>query len=444
MEKRQQWGSKLGFLLAAVGSAVGLGNFWKFPYVMGQGGGALFLIIYLLCIILVGVPVLVAELMIGKRNQKNAVASLKSEFPERPFFIGGWLGFITAFLILSFYTVIAGWCMYYTIASLTGKLAFASQSQSVDHFLSFTTGNYLPLVFLILFIVLNVGVLLGGVKEGIEKAAKILMPILVAIVFLLIIRALTLGDGVKEGLAFMFKPDFSAITPNLVLTALGLAFFKLSLGMGTMITYGSYLKPESNVVKSSFQIAFFDTLIAVLAGLAIFPTVFAMGFDVSSGPSLAFITIPALLNQLPFGQVFGVLFFFALTVAALTSSISIYEVIIAFLSEEFKKSRKYVIIVSSVIITVLGILVSVSFTDVIPGVQYDLLDSLDLLTSVFFMPLGGLIIVLGAGWALKRSTFLDELGNNIFNKILYVFVVMAPFIISFIFVLGVVDFLSKY
>jgi len=438
MENRQHWGTKLGFLLAAVGSAVGLGNFWKFPYVTGEGGGALFLLIYVLCVVLVGIPVLCAELLIGRRNQLNAVDSLRKEFPKTPYEIAGWFGLTAALGILGFYVLIAGWCLYYTVAAVMGNLSFGTELESQKYFESFITNQTLPIYPLVVFMLINVGILLGGVKNGIEKASKILMPVLFLILLVLIVRSLTLGDGVSEGLRFLFKPDFSQVSFTVVIGALGLAFFKLSLGMGTMITYGSYLKPEDNILKSSVQIAFFDTLIAVLAGIAIFPAVFALGYEPNAGVGLVFFIIPALLSTLPLGVVFGSLFFFALTVAALTSSISIFEVIVAFFTERFKLSRKTVLLSSFVLITLLATVVSLSITYVFPFVNLNLFDILDKLTEKFLLPLGGLIIAIAVGWSLSKTEFLKELGDNTVSRVLHVFIkFVAPLIIFIVFIYGV-------
>lgn len=437
--ERQQWSSKLGFILAAVGAAVGLGNIWKFPYTMGTNGGFIFLIFYLICIFLIGMPALVSELILGRRNQANAVASMRKEYPDKPFYAtAGWFGLITALLVLGFYVVVAGWAGYYTFAAITGKLDFSNVENAKTFFDNFKLDNVKPLIWLSMFLLLNITILIGGVKDGIEKASKILMPGLFVILIMLIFRSLTL-DGASEGVKYMFKPDFSQFTFKTVLASLGQAFFTLSIGMGTMITYGSYLRKEDDIIESSIHIITWDTVIALLSGLAIFPAVFALGFSPTEGPGLTFITIPAVLSSIPGGTLFGILFFFSLTVAALTSSMSIYEVLVAYFTETFNIKRSFVIVGVGIVLAILGTIVSSTLGVPLFG-NSDLFDTLGIITDYFLMPLGGLIMVFSVGWSMKKSEYIKELGDTKFVNVLYFLSrYVAPTIIVIFFVCGVLD-----
>jgi len=339
--EREQWGSRLGFVLAAAGSAIGLGNIWRFPYLAGEGGGGAFVLIYLLCVLLIGMPYLYAELSLGRNSQRNPVGAIKSiTGGGSAWILVGGFCVLAGFVILSYYSVVAGWAVGYAakdiIAPTMGFQEFAASPGMVIALL----GVFLLLTFL---------VVVGGIEEGIERWAKILLPILFVLILLVIFRAVTL-EGAMEGLAFYLVPDFSEITFSLVVAALGQAFFTLSLGMGAMITYGSYLPKGEDIAVSGIYVVLFNTLIALMAGLMIFPAIFAMGADPETGPALVFVVLPKVFAQMPLGGLVSVLFFLLLSIAALTSSISLLEVVVSYFVDEKEWSRqKSVWIIGSVV-----------------------------------------------------------------------------------------------
>lgn len=459
---RDGFTSKFGIIAAAAGSAIGLGNIWKFPYIVGINGGAAFILIYLVCIALIGAPVMLSEFLIGRRAQKNAVGSFKKIAPNTPWFLTGWMGLGAAFMILSFYGVVAGWTFYYVLKMIAG--AFNEMSPDAiggmfGQFISGTTdsgtfGNWWhPLLYQVGFMALTAGVILGGVKNGIEKYSKILMPILLVIIIILDIKAISL-KGSSAGVEFLFKPEWGALKLSSVLDALGHAFFSLSLGMGTMITYGSYIGKKEKLGVTSIQVTIADTMIALLAGLAIFPAVFAFGIDPSAGPGLVFVTLPNVFNAMGgIGQLFGIMFFVLLAVAALTSSISILEVVVAYMSEEMKLDRKKATIWSAVAITIIGVFCSLSigpFTQQFPilelnehgtgmsrfFVEYGFFDALDKISANFLLPIGGLMISMFVGWKMKNEDVKAELSNNGVLRIGYF--VVFDFLCKFVAPLGIV------
>lgn len=329
-EQRGQWSSKIGFIFAAAGSAIGLGNIWRFPYVTGQNGGAAFVFVYLLCILVIGLPYLYAELALGRAVQKNPIGAIRAIRPNSWWIVVGGLGILTGFCILSYYAVIAGWTFGYIF-----KMIIPNQLT----FQEFVANPILVISLFALFILFTVLVVYGGVQDGIERWSKILMPILFLLLLGLIIYANFL-PGSGKGLAFYLKPDFSKITGKVVLAALGQAFFSLSLGMGLMVTYGSYISKEDNLISSGLYVALADTVIAIMAGLIIFPALFAMNQNPAAGPGLVFQVLPAIFHHMPGGILVGVLFFVLLSIAALTSTISLLEVPTSFLVDERKIARK--------------------------------------------------------------------------------------------------------
>ncbi len=331
--QRGQWSSKIGFIFAAAGSAIGLGNIWRFPYVVGENGGAAFVLLYIIFVVIIGLPYMFAELALGRLSQKNPVGAIEAIKPGSPWKWVGVLGVLTGVGILSFYGVIAGWTFGYIFKMATGN---------VSDFSEFVSNPLMVLFLFALFMLLTTSIVYGGVEAGIERWSKILMPILFILLIGLIIYSVTL-DGAGRGLAFYLQPDISKITGKTMLAALGQAFFSLSLGMGLMITYGSYVSKRDNIISSAFYIGLFDTMIAIMAGLIIFPALFAMGESPSAGPSLVFVVLPKLFIQMPGGLVVGTFFFILLTVAALTSTISLLEVPVAYLVDEKKVDRKKIV-----------------------------------------------------------------------------------------------------
>ncbi|MCW8805088.1 MAG: sodium-dependent transporter, partial [Ignavibacteriaceae bacterium] len=321
-QPREVWGSKLGFILAAAGSAIGLGNIWKFPYITGENGGASFVLVYLICIAVIGLPVLIAEILIGRTTQRNPVGAFYKLSKSKFWAAVGGMGVLAGFLILSFYAIIAGWSIGYIVEAINGNFfIWPEPAASADHFQTLVTN--LPWIFgyFAFFMVLTMVIVFSGVQKGIERASKIMMPILFILLVILMIRGLTL-DGASEGLNFLWNPDWSKITAGTILLALGHAFFTLSLGMGAMLTYGSYMSEKDNIPIAALQIVILDTLIALIAGTAIFTSVFAVGLAPDAGPGLIFHTLPGVFSKMSGGYFFSILFFISLTIAALTSSIS--------------------------------------------------------------------------------------------------------------------------
>ncbi|MBU1035377.1 sodium-dependent transporter, partial [bacterium] len=389
---RGNWGSQFGFIAAAAGSAVGLGNIWKFPYMTGRYGGAAFVLVYLLFVLLICIPIMNSELLVGRKSQKNAVGAFKVLAPGSPWFIVGVMGILAGFIILSYYSVIAGWAVAFIFKS---GAYMAAGADHANIFVGSITSSVAPLIWHAIFMFMCIGIVAAGIEKGIEKYSKILMPLLVLIMLVLIIRSVTLS-GAGAGLSFYLKPDFSKLTAEGVLAALGQAFFSLSLGMGCMITYGSYLKKDQDIPANSYWIAGTDTGIALLAGLAIFPAVFAFGLEPGAGPGLTFITVPAVFAAMgPVGHFFGILFFFLLTIAALTSAISLLEVVSAYFIDESKWDRKKAVWIMGIIIFLLGIPSSLGL-GIWSGVKIlggrDILDSLDFIASNILLPLGGFLL----------------------------------------------------
>lgn len=439
---RDNFGSKFGILAAAAGSAVGLGNVWKFPYVTGQNGGGAFLLIYLLCVLLLGVPVMLSEFSIGRRAQRNVFGSFKSLAPGTPWYFVGIMGVVAAFVILSFYSAVAGWTLEYVIRAVDGS--FHSSEPLSSAFSNFIVHPFRPIIWQMVFMVLTALIVAGGIKNGIERYNKILMPLLVVFLLILCVRAVTLPNS-SEGLKFLFYPDFSKITAKTILFAMGQAFFSLSLGMGALITYSSYFKKSENLGITAVNVSIADTAIAMLAGVVIFPAVFAFNIEPSAGPSLVFITLPEIFRQMPLGSLFGFIFFVLLSVAALTSTVSVLEVVVAYFSEEFKISRKKAIIIASVSISVLGVLASLSFGPLSNVLIFkkSIFDLLDFTASNVLLPLGGLLIVIFVGWYMTKADIKDEVTNSGFLKVrffpYYIFIVrfIAPLAIAAIFIYSI-------
>jgi len=329
--QREQWGSKLGFILAASGSAVGIGNIWKYPHMAGQNGGAAFTVVYLVCILVVGLSIVIAEFVIGRRTQLSPVGAFETLAPKTNWKWLGFLGVASAFVILSFYGVVGGWILKYVVISVTGgfKELAGDPDSAGNVFNNFITGTWSPIFFQVIFMTVCIWVIVNGVKGGIEKWSKIMMPLIIILLGMLAVRGMTLPGGM-EGISFLFKPRFEDLTASSVVLALGHSFFTLSLGMGTMITYGSYLGRKQNLLNSALWVITLDTAIAMLAGVAIFTTVFALGANPAEGPGLIFVVLPSVFPQLDAGTLWGTLFFFLLFMAALTSAISILEVVTAY------------------------------------------------------------------------------------------------------------------
>jgi NSS family neurotransmitter:Na+ symporter len=410
-EKREHWGSKLGFILAAAGSAIGLGNIWKFPYIAGENGGAAFVFVYLICIAAIGLPVLMAEILMGRTTQRNPVGAFR-KLSGSPFWtaVGG-LGVLAGFTILSFYSVVAGWALGYIIEALRGVFyTFSGPTDPGDHFQMLTGNVAWILGFHALFFALTTAFVFAGVQKGIERGSKIMMPLLFIILLILVIRGITL-PGSGKGLAFLWVADWSKVTAHSVLVALGHAFFTLSLGMGAMMTYGSYLTRKDNIPGASFQIVMLDTLIALLAGIAIFTAVFAAGLDPAVGPGLIFHTLPVVFTKMPGGMLFAVLFFLLLTLAALTSAISLLEVVTAYFVDERGWTRHRAVVVFGLVTFLLGVPSALSF-NLMREVHFfglNFFDLMDFLSTNIFLPVGGLFISVFVAWVWGLDKALVEI-----------------------------------
>ncbi|MBI9066458.1 MAG: sodium-dependent transporter [Salinivirgaceae bacterium] len=443
-KQRDSFSSKFGIIAAAAGSAIGLGNIWKFPYIAGENGGSAFIIIYLIFIVLIGVPVMMSEFIIGRKAKQNVFGAFRQLTSHGFWKIIGIMGVLAAFLILSFYGTVASWTIEYLVLAFKDGFSGKSSDELTFMFESFSQSTFKPIVWQVLFMALTAYIVIGGIKKGIEKYTKILMPLLVVIIIYLDITAITLKGGMG-GIRFLFYPDFSVLTHQSIIDALGHAFFTLSLGMGVLITYGSYFKKDTNITSTSISVAGADTIIALLAGLAIFPVVFAFGAEPGKGAGLVFMTLPKIFELIPGGYIFSILFFLLLSVAALTSSISILEVIVAYISEEKNISRKKATIITAILITLTGIVCTLSFGPLnhIQLRGFTIFDIFDKLASNILLPLGGMFISIFIGWKLKKQIITDELGNygTLRFKFLKVFMFLvrylAPIAILIVLVQGI-------
>jgi NSS family neurotransmitter:Na+ symporter len=411
--KRDSFGSSFGVLVAMAGSAVGLGNLWRFPYLVGQNGGAAFILIYLGFVLLVGLPVMLSEFIIGRRSQASARGAFLKLAPGSRWGIAGVLGVICCILILSFYSVVGGWGTEYLFKAVCFDFSDGDQDALRTMFSSFSTSVWTPLVCHTVFLGLTAGIVIAGVQNGIEKFSKVMMPLLFLIVIGIAIRSMTL-PGSGPGVSYLFKPDWSKVTSQTFLAALGQAFFSLSLGSCMVITYASYVKKDAHIIALGTQTAVADTLFALIAGCAIMPAVFAFGISPGEGPDLVFITLPHIFSQMPLGGVIAIFFFLALLLAALTSSISILEVIVAFCIEEFKMKRKMAVAVVFLLIWVLGALCSLSMGP-LEGwkiIGKNIFELFDFLSADFLMLIGGMLVVIFVGWKLGRKAVFDEISNG--------------------------------
>ena len=411
------FGSKLGIILATAGSAVGLGNVWRFPYMTGQNGGAAFILIYIGCIMLLGIPGMLSEFIVGRHSQSNAVRAYDKLSGGRPWKYVGYLGILTATIILGFYAVVAGWCLEYLFASLTGRtLGDAEYIQ--NYFADFSSDMWRPLLWGCAFIILTHMVIVRGVQKGIEQASKWLMPILIVLLLILMVASCCLPNAI-DGVRFLLMPDFSKVDSKVFLEALGQAFFSLSLGTAVLCTYASYFKRDTNLFESAGEIAFLDTIIAIFSGLMIFPAAFSVGISPDSGPSLIFITLPNVFQQ-AFGSipalayVVSIMFYALLVFAALTSTISMHEIGTAFFTEELELPRRKSAWIVTGIASTICILCAWSvgaFTNIqVLGVS--LMDFCDKLTANFLLPLGSILTCLFVGWFIPKQTVFAEFTND--------------------------------
>ena len=430
-QEHAQWSSSFGFVLAAVGSAVGLGNIWKFPYMVGESGGSAFVIAYLFCIALVGFPILVAEWLIGRRGQKNPVNTFAdvaaSEGKSRSWTIVGATGILGGFLILSFYSVIGGWALNYITKVASGSFTGQDSDSVAATFDAMLASAGTLTIWHTVFMILTAVIVGIGVTRGIEKAAKILMPLLGVILFV-IVGYNIMNGGFGEAVAYLFTPDMSKLTADVMLAALGHAFFTLSIGMGIMVAYGSYLGREVNLLKTARTVVILDTVIALAAGLAIFPIIFSNGLDPASGPGLIFVSLPIAFGSMSAGIIIGALFFLLITFAAVTSSISLLEPTVELLEERTSMSRTVSTIVASTVIWLLGIAALLSFNlwSEFTIMGNGIFDALDKITSKFLLPLTGLAAIVFVGWKMDQRSIQQELGLS--NATWQLWQIVAKFI----------------
>jgi NSS family neurotransmitter:Na+ symporter len=432
------WIGKWTFILAATGSAVGLGNIWGFPYKAGTNGGGAFVLIYLGCILIIGIPIMISEIILGRRSGNSPINAMRYIALESnrssSWQIVGWSGIFAGILILSFYSVIAGICLNYIFISASSSGTISSPEQ----FSNVISSPINLILWHTVFMILTALIVSAGIKDGIGRMVKILMPLLGFLMIFMVIYSIINGDF-SRAMSFLFAPDFSNVTSDTLLQAMGQAFFSLSLGMGSIMAYGAYMPKEQKVVGTSFTVASLDTLIAILAGLAIFPIIFAFNLEPNSGPGLVFVSMLSAFNQMQFGQFIGPLFFILLSVAALSSSISLLEPGVAYMSEENILSRKGSAQIISLFVWVLGIGSALSFNiwsdfSLIGGRNF--LDSMDFIANQILLPLGGMLIAIFVGWFMKKSLIVDELGPiNNYLYVLWRFFVkfIAPACVGYIF-----------
>ena len=446
--KRDGFVSSLGILLAMTGSAVGLGNLWRFPYLVGENGGATFIIFYLVCVIFICMPIMVCEFIIGRRSQANAFGAYKRLGGDKGWKVAGLLSVLAAAFILSFYSVVGGWSIRYLVLACGLKFTAAGGIQPETMFNSFVTSTWAPIIYTLIFLACTGIIIVAGVKNGIEKFTKALMPVLFVLMVILAVRSMTL-PGAGEGVRYLFKPDFSKFTSSSAIAALGQAFFSLSLGCGTILTYASYVPRKENILKCSAETTALDTLFALIAGCAIMPAVFAYGISPGQGPGLVFVTLPAIFSELPAGGFAAILFFVSLFLAALTSAISLLEVVIAFLIEECNLRRPVAVGVSMSVFVVLAVLCSLSQGALshVKIFSLNIFDLFDYVSANVLMTFGALLAVLFVGHKLKRADIQDELSSGGiygipggFFKVLY-FIIRwaAPAVIIAILIAGLIS-----
>ncbi len=413
---RDGFTSSFGVLLATLGSAVGLGNIWKFPSLTGMNGGAGFLLVYLLATLLVGLPVMIVETMLGRAARANTITTFERVAPRDQWWwkIIGWMGFLAALLIMAFYSGVAGWVYAYVFKALSGEISTTDPKAAGAAFGALVSNPVSSLLWQWVVLGVTGSIIMLGVARGIEAVARKLMPLLFILLLVLCARSLSLPGGAGPGLTFLFSPDFAKITPAVVLTALGLAFFKLSIGLGTMLTYGSYFRENQNIPATATRVMLADLSVSLLAGIAIFPAVFAFGFEPAAGPSLVFMTIPAVFTSMPGGTVFMTIFFLLTAIASVGAILSLLEVPVAILSERFGHGRKKASLYTILAIALLGVpaALSQSLTAETKLFGMNPFDLYDFLSSNVMLPLGGILICLFVGWVYGLPQLEKQLSNN--------------------------------
>ena len=443
--ERASFSSKLGVVLATAGSAVGLGNIWRFPYMTGQNGGAVFIMIYIICVLLLGIPCMVSEFIIGRHGQANTARSFRKLSGGTPWMLIGYMGVLTGFLISSYYAVVSGWCLEYLWASLLGKL-HGDPDYINTYFATFSQDPVKPVFWTLIILLASYLIVENGVRDGIERASKLMMPVLFILLLIIVVASCMLPNADK-GIEFLFKPDTTKLTGDVFLGALGQSFYSMSIAMGCICTYASYFSKNTNLLKSATQIGIIDFLVAILAGLVIFPAAFSVGVNPDSGPSLIFITLPNVFQQAfaafpTLGYFISLLFYALLSMAALTSLISLHEVSTAFLEEEMGTTRKYAAVAVTVATMLLGIVCSLSLGAMSNHLLFGMtiFDLFDFVTGQLFLPIVGFLTCIFIGWFVPHKLVRDEFTNRgtlrngtLFHFYLFLVKYVCPICILFIF-----------
>ena len=451
MSERAQFVTKMGVIAASVGSAVGLGNIWRFPYEAGMHGGGAFICIYLVCVFMLGIPVIIAEFVIGRATHKNANSAIKLLAPGSKFRYVSYIGIVASVMILSFYSVVAGWIIEYLFQSIIGNLNGHSPEDYSNIFNSLVGSPWRSVLWTILFLGINFLILRKGIQKGIERISNLLMPILFLLLIIFCINSL-LFPKAKEGLEFMFSPDFSQVSPSMIIGAMGQAFFSLSLGLTCLLTYASYFNDKTPLIKTATIIAILDTCVAILAGVIIFPAVFSFGAEPTAGPKLVFEILPSIFNQMPGGYLWSIALFTLLFFASITSTISMSEIFITFCTEEHNMSRKKATRLNTGIALVLGSLCALSFNVLSDMKVFDktFFDLFDYVSSNILLPAGGFILAVFVGWVMNKNIVANQLTNNgtlnvrTMRPILFCIRYIAPLaiILIFLYVIGLFDSLA--
>lgn len=443
MGKRAQFATRMGVIAATVGSAVGLGNIWRFPYEAGEHGGGAFLVLYIVCVMLLGIPVMIAEFVIGRSTHRNALSALQMLKPGSKFHWVSYVGIMASLMILSFYSVVAGWIVEYLFQSISGGLSGHTAQEYSEMFGAFTANPYRSVLWTMLFLLINFLVLRRGIEKGIERLSNIMMPILFLILIVFCVNSVLLPNS-SAGLSFLFNPDFSKLTPKVVLGALGQAFFSLSLGLTCLLTYASYFSDKTPIVRSATIVAVLDTVVAIMSGIIIFPAVFSFGLEPAAGPKLVFEILPGIFQQMPGGYFWAVAFFLLLFFASITSTISMSEISIAYFVEVRKMSRNNATLANTLIALVFGMLCALSF-----GVLSDFLlfgmtlfELFDYVSSNVLLPIGGVMLAVFVGWIVDRKVVDEQLTDygtrriTLKHPIYFCIRYVAPICITLIFLYG--------
>ncbi|WP_413376785.1 sodium-dependent transporter [Alkalihalobacillus sp. 1P02AB] len=433
-EKREQWSSNIGFIFASAGAAIGLGAIWKFPYVTGTNGGGAFLLVFIACTLLVGLPMLIAEFVIGRGSKKEAVSAYQKLAPNSRWGHLGKLGVVGCFFLLSFYCVVGGWVLIYTVLSLTGQI-IGPTTDYAQLFGSVISTPWVGLLGLFVFLILNVIILSLGIKNGIERANNVLMPLLFIFFIILVIRSLTL-EGASEGVRFFLQPDFSSLSAEGALYALGQSFFALAVGFSCLVTYSSYLDKKESIPTAAVSVVVMNLFVSILAGLAIFPAIFALGYEPTEGPGLLFVMLPAVFSEIIFGEIFLALFLLLFLFATLTSSFSLLEIIISAFTEKKVSTRKKITIISGLVVFVGGIPAALSF-GLLEHVQIfslSIFDATDYLVSNIMLPIGCLLISLFISFKMERKLMEAEFlsGNNLSSQLFKIWLFLMRFVVPLV------------